>query len=73
MYKAKPMNTPLIRYFKLCSKKIPISEKEKQKIKTMTYASLVDSLVSTMVCTKPDITYVVGVMSRFLTNSGNEH
>lgn len=39
----------------------------------MTYASLVDSLVSTMVCTKPDITYVVGVMSRFLTNSGNEH
>ena len=26
-----------------------------------------------MVCTRPDIAYVVGIMSRFITNLGKEH
>ena len=37
------------------------------------YASAVGSLMYAMVCTKPDITHVVGVLSRFMSNPGKEH
>ena len=37
------------------------------------YASAVGSLVYAMVCTRPDIGYAVGVVSRFMSNPGREH
>ena len=37
------------------------------------YASTVGSLIYAMVCTRPDIAYAVGVVSRFLSNPGREH
>ena len=37
------------------------------------YASAVGSLMYAMVCTRPDITHVVGIVSRFLSNPGREH
>ena len=37
------------------------------------YASAMGSLMYAMVCTRPDIAYVVGVVSRFLSNPSKEH
>ena len=37
------------------------------------YASTVGSLMYDMVCTRPDIAYAVGVVSRFLSNPGKLH
>jgi len=37
------------------------------------YASAVGSLMYAMVCTDPDITHAMGVVSKFLSNSGKEH
>ena len=37
------------------------------------YASAVGSLMYAMVCTRPDIAHVVGVLSRFMSNPGEEH
>ena len=37
------------------------------------YAFAVGSLMYSMVCTHLDITYVVGTISRFFSNLGNEH
>ena len=37
------------------------------------YASTVRSLMYAMVCTRPDIAHVVGVVNRFLSNPGKEH
>ncbi|KAL6334535.1 hypothetical protein AAG906_018034 [Vitis piasezkii] len=37
------------------------------------YASAVGSLMYAMVCTRPDIAYAVGVVSRFLSNPGRHH
>ena len=37
------------------------------------YASAVGSLMYAMVCTRPDIGYAVGVVSRFMSNPGKEH
>lgn len=73
MSKAKPVGTPLANHFKLSSKQGPTSEKEKTEMKNVPYASTVGSLMYAMVCTRPDIAYAVGVVSRFLLNSGKDH
>ena len=39
----------------------------------MPYASAVGSLMYAMLCTRPDICYAVGVVSRFQSNSGLYH
>ena len=37
------------------------------------YASTVGSLMYAIVCTRPDIGYVVDVATRYMSNSGKEH
>ena len=37
------------------------------------YASTVGSLMYAMVCTRPDIAHVVGVLSRYMNNPRKEH
>ncbi|CAL2272140.1 unnamed protein product [Prunus armeniaca] len=37
------------------------------------YSSIVGSLMYAMICTRPDITHTVGVVSRFLSKLGKEH
>ena len=73
MHKAKPVSTPFAGHFKLSIKQSPISEKEKEEMKNVCYSSAVGSLMYAMICIMPDIAYSVGVVSRFLTNSGKEH
>ena len=73
MHKSKSVNTPLAGHFKLSSKQSPTSEKEMEEMKKIPYSSVVGSLMYAMICTRPDIAYAVGVVSRFLANPGNEH
>nr|GEV63617.1 Gag-Pol polyprotein [Tanacetum cinerariifolium] len=42
----------------------PSSEKERMKMSRVPYASAVGSLMSAMICTRPDIAHAVGVVSR---------
>ena len=37
------------------------------------YVSAIGSLIYTILCTRPDIAYVVSVTSRFQSNPGMEH
>ena len=37
------------------------------------YASIVGSLIYVMVCTKPNIAHVVGIVSSFMSNPGKQH
>jgi hypothetical protein len=37
------------------------------------YASVVGSLMYVMVCTRPDISHAVGVLSRYMSTPGKEH
>ena len=39
----------------------------------MPYASAVGSLMYTMLCTRPDICFAVGIVSRYQSNPGLEH
>ena len=73
MGKAKPVSSPLGSHLKLGSKQSPSSEKEKKEMQKVPYASIMGSLMYAMVCTRPDIAHVVGVVSRFLSNPSKEH
>ena len=37
------------------------------------YASVVGSLIYAMVCMRPDIAHVVGIVSRYMSHPGLEH
>ncbi|XP_070023411.1 secreted RxLR effector protein 161-like [Nicotiana sylvestris] len=37
------------------------------------YASVVGSLMYAMICTRPDIAHVVGVVSRYMSDPGKDH
>ena len=46
---------------------------EEEDMSCFPYASAVDILMYAMVCTRPDIAHVVGVLSRFMSKPGKEH
>ena len=67
------MSSPLGSHLKLSSKQSPSSEKEKEEMPKVPYASTVGSLMYAMVCTRPDIAHAIGVVSRFLSNPGKDY
>ncbi|GJZ76955.1 retrovirus-related pol polyprotein from transposon TNT 1-94 [Tanacetum coccineum] len=73
MHKAKSVGTSLAENFKLSKKQCPSSVEENLKMKRVPYASAVGSLMYAMVCTRPNLAYVVGVVSRYLLNPSRAH
>ncbi|RVW98285.1 Retrovirus-related Pol polyprotein from transposon TNT 1-94 [Vitis vinifera] len=51
----------------------PKTPEEIESMKAVPYASAVGSLMYAMLCTRPDICFVVGMVSRFQSNPGREH
>jgi len=58
---------------KLSSKQCPKTQEEEEDMSHVPYASSVGSLMYAMVCTRPEIAHVVGVLSRFMSKPGKEH
>ncbi|KAG8493315.1 hypothetical protein CXB51_010698 [Gossypium anomalum] len=73
MDKAKAVNTPFAIHFRVSVKHSPSTEKEKEEMQKIPYSSAVGSLIYAMVCTRPDLAYVIGTVSQFLSNPGREH
>ena len=70
MPSSKPLSTPLVAYFKLLVALSPQIEEEVEYMSHGPYASTIGSIMYAMVCTKPDITHVVSVVSRYMGNLG---
>jgi Reverse transcriptase (RNA-dependent DNA polymerase) len=74
MKNAKQVSTPLAGHFKNLSKlHCPKTKEEHKRMENVPYASAVSSLMYAMVCTKPDISHAVGVVSRYMSNPSSEH
>ena len=73
MKDAKSVVTPLAPHFRLSGKQSPIIAEDKAYINNVPYASVVGSLMYAMVCTRPDISQAVSVVSRFMVNPGKAH
>ena len=73
MIDVKPVNVPLRGHFKLSKAQTPMTEDQKALMLEVPYASAVGSLIYVIVCTRPDITQAVGVVSRYINNPEKEH
>jgi ATP-binding cassette subfamily B (MDR/TAP) protein 1 len=51
----------------------PKTLEEKEKISKVSYASVVGSLMHAMMCTRLDICYVIGLVSRYQSNPIQKH
>ena len=73
MERGKALSTPLPPYVKLCLNDCPKTDAEKAEMAKVPYSSAVGSLMYAMICTRLDITFVVGVVSRYMSNPGKKH
>ena len=73
MLDAKPISTPLSTHFKLSSQLCPSSDEELKYMSKVPYANAVRCLMYLMVCTRPDISHAVSVVSRYMVDLGKEH
>ncbi|GKA65360.1 retrovirus-related pol polyprotein from transposon TNT 1-94 [Tanacetum coccineum] len=73
MQDCKSISTPFPTNLKLSSKMSPSSKEERMEMSRVSYASAVGSLMFVMICTRPDIAYAVGVVSRYMAEPGKEH
>ena len=67
------MMTPLTAHFKLSCQQCPKIDEEKLEMAKIIYANVVGCIIYAMVLTRPDISYVLNVVSRYMVSLGKEH
>eukprot|EP00253_Pinus_taeda_P020013 PITA_20013 len=70
---SKPVKVPIPVGVRLSVEQCPKTQEEEKDMPYVPYASAVGSPMYAMVCTRPDIAHVVGVLSRFMSKPGKEH
>ena len=73
MEDARPLTTPMVVGDKLSREQCAQTQQERAEMKEKPYRSAIGSLMYLMVCTRPDLAAVIGVLSRFLENPGQVH
>ena len=73
MTDCKPVKVHLACHFKFSSEQCPSSDEEKREMEKVPYSSAVGSTIFTMVSTRPNISYAINILSRFMSNPGKEH
>ena len=67
------MDTPVERNLSLSLDMCPKSAEGKEQMSKVPYFSAIGSLMYAMMCTRPDICYVVGLARKFQSNPGIKH
>ncbi|KAL0333148.1 UNVERIFIED_CONTAM: Retrovirus-related Pol polyprotein from transposon TNT 1-94 [Sesamum calycinum] len=73
MHNANPVDTPMDKSCVLSKELCPKTEEEKKRMTKISYASAVGSLMYAMMCTRPDLCFAVGMVSRYQSNPGPDH
>src|SRR5215216_7962304 len=73
MHNAKPVSTPLAAHFKLSSALCPKLDEDIEYMSRVPYSSAVGSLMYAMVCSRPDLSFAMSLVSRYMANLGKEH
>jgi len=73
MGNCKVMCIPFAAHFRLSAESCPQSEEDIENMSHIPYSSAVGSLMYAMVCTRPDLSDVVSVVSRYMHNPGKDH
>ena len=64
---------PILKGDKLSKMQCPMNNMEREQMKKIPYASAVGSLMYAQTCTRPDISFAVGMLGRYQSNPGFEH
>ena len=67
------IDTPMAKGEKLSNNLCPNNLKQKERMEKVPYANVVGSLMYAMLCTRPDIFYAIGMVSRYQSNPGEAH
>jgi len=70
MHASKPTPAPIVKGDSFGKHKCPKNQYELEQMKAMPYASAVESLQYAQVCTRPDVSFVTGVLGRYQSNPG---
>lgn len=73
MIGCRAIDTTLGQHFKLTSEQSPRSQQERDEMRTVPYANAIGSILYSMVCSRPDLAFVVSMMGRFTADPGNTH
>jgi hypothetical protein len=72
-HNTKPTTTLLAPYFKLSAAMSSSTDEERDHMAHVPHANLVGSLMYAMVCTRPDISQAVSVVSKYMHDPGKGH
>ena len=70
---AKTVSVPLAPHFMLSAKMSPKTVEDREYMKNVPYVSVVGSLMYAMVCTRPDLSQAVSMVSRYMHAPGKRH
>ena len=73
MKNCSPSVSPILKGDRFDLNKCPKNDFEREHMKNIPYTSDVGSLMYAQVCTRPNITFVVGVLGRYQSNPGIDH
>ena len=73
MKESNLVKVPIPVGVKLSIEQCPKTQEEGKDMSRVPYASAVGSLMYAMVCTRPDISHAVEVLSRYMSKLGKDH
>ena len=72
-WKAKSVSSPLAPHFKLSADMSPKTIDDREYMSHVSYTSTVGSLMYTIVCTRPDLSQAVSMVSRYMHDPDKGH
>ncbi|KAG9458307.1 hypothetical protein H6P81_002815 [Aristolochia fimbriata] len=69
----KTIDSPIYKGTSLSKEMAPSSDEERLKMQSIPYAQVVGSLMYAMLCTRPDLGFVVSLVSRYQSDPGALH
>ena len=73
MNNVKTVSIPLGQHFRLSITQAPETHEEKKFMEMIPYASMMGSVMYTMVCSRPNIAYAVSMISRYMSYPRKPH
>jgi hypothetical protein len=73
MRDAKKVTTPIAPHFKLSSTQCPVIDEDIEYMSRVPYSSVVGFFMYAMICSCPDLSYAMSLVSRYMANPGKEY
>jgi hypothetical protein len=73
MHDAHPVSTPIAPHFKLSAEQCASSDEDIEYMSKVSYCSVLGSLMYAMVCSRPDLSYAMSIVCKYMSNPRKEH